>query len=135
MTFTEIFSKSYLFQAISPQDNQYLLEQMIGFGILIVISIVYLLIKKMDVKVRFRHFYCFLTAGVLGYIYLFARYEGLAWLGSRLFFVLIILMLIVWTIINTAWLVKYSKKLQNKKVLEDRYEKYLPKKKNKAKQN
>lgn len=130
MSLSEIFSKSYLFAATAPQKNDLFLYEVILFGLLVVVAIVYLLLRKMDSKIRYRHFYNFLTIGVLGYVYLFARYEGLPWLGSRLFLALILLALIVWSLINTIWLFKYNKKLEDKKILADRYEKYLPKPKN-----
>lgn len=127
MTLAEIFSTQYLFNATPSTDNKFMNYQMIVFGLLIVVSIIYLLMKKMDVKIRYRHFYCFLTVGVLGFVYVFARYESLPWLGSRLFLALDLLMLIVWSTINTVWLYKFTKVLEDKKILADRYEKYLPK--------
>ena len=127
MTLADIFSSQYLFNPTPPTQNKYMLYQMVVFGAFIAIAIVYLLLKKMDAKIRFRHFYCFLTGGILGYIYIFARYESLPWLGSRIYLVLVMLTLIIWSTINTIWLYRYSAKLEDKKVMEDRYEKYLPK--------
>lgn len=132
MTQAEFFSSKYLFDP-TPTNQSNLYWYLIGFfGFLILVSVAIYFIKTWDLAIRMKQFYCFLTIGILGFIYLFARYESLPWLASRFFLVLILVSLFGWIIGILIWMMKYNKKLESKKIMAERYDKYLPKaKKNK----
>lgn len=85
----------------------------------------------MDKKVKGKQSVSYLTIGILGFIYLGARYEELPWLGSRLFLALIIFSAIIWLTYLTIWGVKYFNKRAKESIIEDKFNKYLPKQKKK----
>jgi len=129
MTLAEIFSRQYLFDPIPSADNKYFWYQLAFFSLLIVGAIVIILLKKIDRKIRLNQFYAYLTCGILGMIYIFARHEKLPWLSSYFYISLVVTTLIIWIIILTIWIFRYSLKLKKQKIYHERYEKYLPKKK------
>jgi len=131
MSFQEIFTSKYLFNPIPPSQTNLFIPLLIFFSALVLLSIAIYFLKGWDLQIRMKQFYCFLTNGILGLIYLFARYESLPWLGSRIFLVLIILTLFIWITIILVWMFKYNRKLESKKILTERYEKYLPRSKKK----
>ncbi len=133
MTLEYIFSKQYLFNSTPPAESEFYIYLLIFFGLIFIIGILFLIVKSWDKNIRMRQMYAFTTCGILGLLYIFARYERLPWLGSRLFLALVIVALLVWSTINAIWLASYSKKIENKKILAERYEKYLPKNKVSAK--
>lgn len=131
MKLEEIFTEKYLLTS-TPISERYYFWSLLGFfSLLIIIAIAVRLMKGWDIKVRLRQFYCFFTCGLLGLLYIFASYERLAWLGSRLFLALDALTLIVWIVFVVIWMNKYMKKIDNRIIIEERYGKYLPKKKKK----
>lgn len=131
MTFSEIFSKEYLFSPTPPSENAFFWYQVAFFGLILVVALIILLSKKIDPKIRAKQLYCYLTCGILGFVYLFSRHEKLPWLGSRFFLVLVLVTLIIWITIITIWMAKYTKTLDKEKIIAQRYKKYLPKKKKK----
>ena len=129
-----IFSQKYLFDPTPPPESKLYLRLLIFFSILIIAAITILLIKRLEKKARERQFYCFLVCGVLGMFYLFGRYEGLPWLGSRFFLVLILLTLLAWTFYLAIWMARYLPEKKYIEQTEERYKKYLPKSKFKKKE-
>jgi len=98
---------------------------------MIVASILMLVSKGLDKKIKSRNFYTFLIPGILGLVYIFCRYEQLPWLGSRFMLATIILAFTIWSLINFIWMIKYLPKIKQKKILQDKYFKYLPRAKKK----
>ncbi len=129
MSLEELFSQKYLFDSTPSTNNQYFWHLFAFFAALVVIAILIRLIKSWDKKVRVIQSNCFITCGLLGLVYLFARHEGLPWLASRFFLALDLTALFIWILAITIWMAKYNKKLDAKKILDDRYTKYLPQKK------
>lgn len=129
MTFYQIFSKDYLFDPTPPYESNLYIPLLALFGLLLFWAILTRFMKKEQKKLINRYYYSFITMGISGLIYLFSRYEGLPWLGSRFVLLVIISILIIWIIYNTItllfYLPKYKKEIDTKK----RYEKYLPKQK------
>ncbi len=129
MNIEEIFSNKYLFNPTPSTTNQYFWYLLIFFSVLVLMAIFLRLMKSWDKKIRAVQSNCFITCGILGLVYLFARHERLPWLASRAFLALDLLVLVIWILIITIWMTKYNKKLDSQKILEDRYKKYLPTKK------
>jgi len=134
MTLTEFFSKAYLFDPYTTRESRLYLPLLILFGFLIVFALLIKFVPKFKFKKLIdRYFTCFLTAGILGFIYLFCRYEELPWLGSRFFLLCILAGLFIWIVINTIWSIRYIPRHKRETKTEERYNKYLPKKKQASK--
>ncbi|MFA4996009.1 MAG: hypothetical protein WC536_02615 [Patescibacteria group bacterium] len=132
MTISEFFSKDYLFNPNTPSESRLYVPLIALFGTLIVFAIITKLVRNVEVKkISERFFLSFLTMGVLGFFYLFFRYEELPYLGSRFFLLLILVVLFVWVLIDAIWTLRFMPKYKKEKKIEERYEKYLPKKKRK----
>jgi hypothetical protein len=131
MTLQYIFSQKYLFDPLPTQESRLYIPLIIIFSIMIVASLLMLVSKSLDKNIKSRNFYTFLIPGIFGLIYIFCRYEQLPWLGSRLALAIIIFAFIIWSLINFIWMIRYLPAVKQKQILEDRYLKYLPKKKKK----
>jgi len=130
MTATEFFSKNYLFNPNTPGESRIYIPLIILFGSLILFAVLSKLVRNHEArKISGKYFVSFLTIGILGFFYLFFRYEELPYLGSRLFLLLILLTLFVWIAVNSIWAVRFIPKYREQKKIEERYEKYLPKQK------
>ncbi len=130
MTVQEFFSADYLFNPSTPRESRLYIPLIILFGLLLVFSLLIKLVRNLKFKkLADRYFTSFLTTGILGFIYLFCRYEGLPWLGTRFFLLLILSALFIWTVINLVWAFRYIPKYKKEINISERYNKYLPKKK------
>jgi hypothetical protein len=131
MTFGQIFNSDFLFNSTPPPESRLYLPLIIFFGVLILLSIGSRFLKG-DLK-RFStgYYFNFLATGILGYIYLFGRYEGLAWIGSRLLLLLIFIIFTIWLLLDAFLLFLQLPAYVEEKDRESRYSKYLPKSKNK----
>lgn len=127
MTLKEFFSKEYLLNPVPPQTSKLYVFLLIFFSLLIILAIVSRFGGKENKKLYGRYFYEFLTCGSVGLVYLFARYEGLPWLGSRIFLVIIFSSLFIWTMINVIWVIRFIPTYVKNKASEERYLEYLPK--------
>ena len=131
MTLTEFFSKDYLLNPSPNYQTRLYIPLIIFFGFLLAMAI-FTRFMKSEYKVLVnRYYYCFLTVSILGYIYLFSRYEGLPWLGSRLLFAITIFLLLSWLLYNTISIILYVPKYKKQSDTSKIYEKYLPKQKKK----
>jgi hypothetical protein len=131
MTLAYIFSKNYLFDPNPTVTSKLYLPLLIIFGLMIVLAIIIYLQKGEVRKIVGRFIVPFLATGVLGLIYLFARYESLVYLSSRFFLFLIVILFVVWDIVLLVKTIKFIPKHLNSKKVEDKYKKYLPKAKSK----
>ena len=129
MSLQYIFSKSYLFDPAPTPESRLYTPLLIAFSLMVILALLIAWSQNLDKKIKSRNFYTFLAPGILGLLYIFCRYEQLPWLGSRLMLVVIILTFIVWSIVNFIWLIRYLPKQKEQKILQDRYNKYLPRKK------
>ena len=131
MPLDQLFSKDYLLNPTPTYQSKLYIPLLITFGLLLILAILTRFLKE-EYKVIFnKYYYAFLTVSICGFIYLFARYEGLAWLGSRLTLLLIVSVLLLWVVYNTISTILYIPKLKKTLEVENRYEKYLPKPKRK----
>lgn len=129
---SEIFSNDFLFDPV-PSPKMFYLPFIIVFGLLILSAILIMIFSRQDKRKIFgKYVPVLLSTGVLGYVHLFARYEGLPWLAARGFFGAVALLFIVWVAILAAWTIRYLPKYKQEKKVEDRFKKYLPKEKTKA---
>lgn len=130
MTITEFFSKDYLFNSNTPSESRLYIPLIALFGMLIVFAIFAKLARNQELKkVSGRYFISFLTIGILGFLYLFFKYEELPYLGSRFFLILLFLALFISVGFNSIWTFRYVPKHREQKKIEARYNKYLPKQK------
>ena len=127
MTFTTFFSKSYLFDPTPTVTSKLYLPLLIVFGLMILLAITISFQKPAIKKIVGQFFTPFLSTGILGLIYLFARYESLVYLSSRFFLVLVMAIFIGWIVVLLVKIIRFVPKHINAKKIEDRYEKYLPK--------
>ena len=126
MTFQEFFSKNYLFDPATPGESRLYVPLIILFGLSIIFSVLIKVIPNLKFKkLTDRYFVCFLTAGILGFIYLFCRYEELPLLGYRFFLLFILTGLFVWVVVNFAWAVRYIPKDKKESIIREKYNKYL----------
>jgi len=129
MTFSHIFSKSYLFDPTPPSESRLYLYLIVFFGVLILLTVFNIFSKGLDKEIRKKQLYCYPTIGILGFIYLFARHEELLWLGSRLTLVIILLGFFIWVVYITVFSIRHIPKKNKNEKAQNRYEKYLPKRK------
>jgi hypothetical protein len=123
-----MFTANYFFNPVPSSETTMYLPLIIVFSLTIFGSIIAKLPKDgFNKKVGARYFVPFLTIGILGFIYLFARYEGLPYLASRFFLALILLALITIIAWNFVWTIRFIPKMRAIKKNEERYKKYLPK--------
>lgn len=127
MTFTDIFKPEYLFDPTPPQQSKLYLSLLIIFSVLVVLAVLSKFAGKEIKKITNRFFYTFLIGGVLGLIYLFSRYEGLPWLGSRFFLMLIVTMIVIWLAVDLITILIYLKVHSSEEENEKKYRQYLPK--------
>lgn len=126
---SKLFQTDYLFE-IAPQPIGLYLYLAIIFGVLVAVAIVLIFLTKSQEKLQ-KIFWqkvinWLLVTGLLGLALLFFRYEAMAYLGSRIVFLMFVLVAIIWAI-TIIWYkaIVLPKKLaiiQKKK----NFEKYLP---------
>ena len=127
MDFKTIFSKNFLFASNLETTNQLTIPLLVIFGLMIVLAVVIAMQKAETKKIVGGFFIPFVSAGVLGLIYLFSRYESLPYFSSRFFLVLTVTMFIIWNTVLLFKAIKFVPKHISHKKVEDRYQKYLPK--------
>lgn len=85
--------------------------------------------SKQDNKIKARQFYGYITGGILGLIYLFARHEGLPYLSARIVLLVVVAGLLTWFIYLAIWMARYIPKKREEEEKEEKFKKYLPKSK------
>ena len=130
MTLADFFSKDYLLDPNTPGESRLYIPLTVLFGTLVIFSVITKFIRSSDIiKIAERYFISFLTIGILGFFYLFFRYEELPYLSARIILLLILVSLFVWESINVIWTIKSIPEYKKEKETEARYQKYLPKNK------
>ena len=125
-TWRDYFTAKYFFET-PPQASRLYIPLLIVFGLMIILAVVFKLFGKGETKkISQRYFYPFLTCGILGLVYLFARYEGLPWLSVRFFLVAVLAVFAIWLIYNFVWIIKYLLVHTAAQKKNERYEQYLP---------
>lgn len=120
---------SYLFEAKPDPEGLY---QYLGFifGILIILALILIIKtkKKEEIWKSLDHkiINLLVFVGFAGFFLIFFRFEGISYLGSRLFLAILLLVAIIW-VIAIVWyrfkiLPKKIEEYQKKKI----FEKYLP---------
>jgi hypothetical protein len=129
MTFADFFSKKFLFDPAPTYESNLYIPLLIVLGLMIVFALLTKIVKDRARVVADKYFLPFLTSGILGFVYLFARYESLPYLGSRLFLVLIFTTFIIWNFIVSIKLVVFIPEYNKNQKTEEIYQKYLPRNK------
>lgn len=125
-------STDYIFEVTPDPQSDYLYLAII-YGLLILLSIGFWIVyskrhkeEKIWQKMRGRVFNFFFYTGVIGLVLIFARFQQIAYLGSRLFSLILWLIMFFWLIyiLNYRYRVfaKELIKIEKKK----KFEKYLP---------
>jgi hypothetical protein len=129
MDFSNYLDANFWFNAIPTPKINYLWPMLI-LGVLIFIAIALIIFLKGEPKRFFGKFAtpC-MAVGILGYVHLLARHEGLPFLSARAFMGGLILMLVIWSIVIVFWIVRTWPKYKTVKSVNERFEKYLPKSK------
>ena len=131
MTLEYIFSQKYLFDPVPTSESRLYIPLLVLFALCLIGSLIIKLPSDLNKKIKNRFFYALLIPGILGFIYLFSRYEGLPWLGSRFNLALILGLVIIWNLALVIWAAKYIPKIKKAKVEKENFNKYLPKSKSK----
>lgn len=125
---SKLIDKSYILD-IKPTPNGYYQYLGIIFGLLLAAAI-YLSLRKSGnsfQKLRRKFVNLFLTIGLIGLTLIFFRFEGIAYLGSRLMIVILMLVFVLWLGV-ICWYRYYILPKELKEKLEkEKFEKYLPK--------
>ncbi len=131
MIIKELFSSEYLFNPTPSFETKMYLPLIVLFGAMLILSILLKLMGRKIPKQANSFFTPFLTGSVLGFVHLFSRYEGLSWLASRFFLLLIFSGIFLWVLILLILVLKSLPKELKRQTVEERYKKYLPKSKTK----
>lgn len=130
MSFGTIFSQQFLFTVPTNGFSVFFIAYVIIFALLILgATAILTFVKGADRKIYKKYVYPFFTFGILGFLHLAARYEGLAWLSTRFTLMLIFVALIVWVAIIFINMMRYIPKVSKERRTEEKFRKYLPKKK------
>lgn len=125
----KFFLKSYLFEVQPNSEGLYWYLSII-FVVFILAALILIVVSKKKDKI-FKILYAkiinlLIFAGLVGLGLIFLRYEGIPYLGSRLFLLILLLTVIIWSI-AIAW---YRWKILPQKIKEEKkrqaFEKYLP---------
>lgn len=124
-----IFNNNFMF-GVPPVKSDFYLFLIIAFSALIIAGVAILVFAKGELRKFLRTLITpFLTAGILGLISLVSRYERLPWLAPRFFLIFVVTAFLIWMIVIVVWLVNYLPKYQKTKFMNEKFNKYLPKKK------
>lgn len=130
MTFATIFSQHFLFTVPTNAFSVLFIAYVIIFALLILgATAILTFVKGADRKIFVKYVYPFFTFGILGFLHLAARYEGLAWLSTRFTLILIFVGLITWVAIIFTKMMRNMPKISKERRVEEKFNKYLPKKK------
>ncbi len=130
MSFATIFSQHFLFTVPANGFSVLFIAYVVIFALLILgATAILTFVKGADRKIFIKYVYPFYTFGILGFLHLAARYEGLAWLSTRFTIVLIFALLIIWVAIIFIKMVRNMPKVSKQRRAEEKFNKYLPKKK------
>lgn len=132
MGISDFLTSAYWLEATPPYTTKMYLPLSILFGLMLVLAVAILVFAKGESrKILTKYCWPLLVSGALGPIYLGARYEQLPYLSARIVLALVLAISFVWIIKLLIWSVKNVSVEAMKKELDDKYNKYLPSKKNK----
>ena len=122
----------YIFEKTPPTDFpfQYLV---FIFGFLIILAVIFWFIygrpkKRIPIyaKLQSKVFNLFCYTGLIGLVLIFFRWQQIAYLGSRFFMLLLLLIFIIWGIYIIYFRLKIVPKEIKKYQEKKQFEKYLP---------
>ena len=129
INFNKLLVKSYILETTPPAVGLYKYLA-IAFGIFILTAFI-LIVKSKNKEEIWKSLYAkiinlLIFSGAFGLMLIFFRFEGIPYLGSRLFLLVLLLGLIIWS----ATIIWYRFKILPKKIKEYQkrkaFEKYLP---------
>lgn len=134
----KLLDGNYIFQATPNPEGMYKYLGII-FVLLIIaalaLKIFFKSLNPVRKKIINKIIYFLLIIGLSGIFWIFFRFEQIAYIGSRLILIVIILAIIIWGLqICFYWLIYAPKEFSRIKQKES-FEKYLPRSKNKRKEN
>jgi hypothetical protein len=130
--FKKILNIAYIFDKTPPPDSNYLYLGIL-FGLMIVLSfgawLGYGRLKKhipLWQEMQTRIFNLFFYLGITGLMLIFFRWQGVAYLGSRFFLLLLLIVFIIWGIFIINFRLRIFPKELIKYFAKQKFEKYLP---------
>ena len=127
MQLSSIFNQKFLFDIPTKVFPDFFIAYVIFFALLILSATAILtLLRGDDRKIYIKYVPPFFITGILGLIYLGGRYEGLAWVGTRFFFMMIAGLLLIWVVCILIWMLRNVPKIKHRKATEAKFKKYLP---------
>ncbi|KKQ18059.1 MAG: hypothetical protein US31_C0011G0041 [Berkelbacteria bacterium GW2011_GWA1_36_9] len=129
INFNKLLAKSYILETTPSAVGLYRYLA-IAFGIFILTAFI-LIVKSKNKEEIWKSLYAkiinlLIFSGAFGLMLIFFRFEGIPYLGSRLFLLVLLLGLIIWS----ATIIWYRFKILPKKIKEYQkrkaFEKYLP---------
>lgn len=134
MDLSTLLTKEYIFSAVPPVESRLYLPLSIFFGLLVIAGFLLLIFTKDQTRKTFgRYTTPSLLVGFIGLINLGSRYEQLPWLSSRFILVLAFTILFTWFFVLAMTLTKAMPQYKKELETNARYDKYLPKPKQKGK--
>lgn len=130
MSLATIFSQHFLFTVPTNGFSVLFIAYVIIFAFLILgATAILTFVKGADRKIYRKYVPPFYIFGILGFLHLAARYEGLAWLSTRFTLIFILATLIIWVAIIFIKMMRNMPKVSKERRAEEKFKKYLPKKK------
>jgi len=130
MDFSFLLTTTYWFDPRPTIQSHLYIPLTIVFGVLVIAGLAIALLLQGELKKLWHRFFpALLIPGIIGFVYLFGRYEQLPYLASRFTLALILLSFFVWTFILLLWSAKNVPGYIKNKQTEENFNKYLPKKK------
>ena len=133
INFHKLLDTKYLSETFPKQTGLYQYLYIV-FGLMIAGAVVFYFLKRKSNNKLTKNLYSqiftwLLTIGLIGPLLLFFRYQQIAYLGSRIMLILLILVFVVWGIfiLYIKFIVMPGEIIKQK--AKEKYEKYLPKKK------
>lgn len=131
-SFANLLSVNYWFSELTASNSQTLLIMLAVFGTMIAAAIIlYFLVKAERVEKILGHGLLRLASllvwmGILGFVYLFFRYESAAFFSRRFWLGLWVIGLIVWLVFIGRFFIKKMPQLRQAKMEQERLKRYLP---------
>jgi len=129
---TKLFRADYIFELNPVATGLYLYFSII-FGILILLAVVFFFVSRRKNKIyhtlQRRAFIFFTAIGIIGLLLTFFRFEQISYLGSRLMFLVLMVVFVLWG----GWIGFYIffvlPKEKQKNFKKQKFIKYLPRQK------
>lgn len=130
INFHKLLDKKYLFETFPNETGLYQYLYIL-FGLMIAGAVASYLLKRKSNNKLIKHLYAqmfgwLLTIGLIGPLLLFFRYQQIAYLGSRIILLVLMLAFVIWGIYILYIKLIFMPGEIIKQKAKEKYEKYLP---------